>query len=448
MPVYLPQSEDIYFEKTREYFKEVISSYAIGNYRSANVMLYSIAICDILFKLQELVDMYNDSVAAEILSSYKINSNQASSKSKSAWEKDFVETVHKKTELLDLEAYTHLIHLYEDRNFSAHPALNKTYELISPSPETTIANIKNILQEILVKPPIFITKVIDTLLKDLDEKSSLFEYSEESLKTYLNNKYFSRMPKSMKANTFRSLWKICFKLFEDDDCCKNRTINRKAIETLTDNPDLTPEEIIKNDIQFYTVAIDSKCEWSLIVYLAHFPSLYKCLSDETKIQIDKHIESNYNGKLISWFKHNDLIEHTNYLISEPKHVIEEQTIDFMKKTYSENGNLSFLFDFFIECFGESCCFDTADERFELIIKPHLNAFSNDQFDVLFRHIDNNYQIYGRRTAYSSNTFIIKTYIKKNKRFDSEKYTNIKYDESILSETARNEFIVEGDSLSF
>ena len=71
MPVYLQQSEDIYFEKTREYFKEVISSYAIGNYRSANVMLYSIAICDILFKLQELVDMYNDSVAAEILSSYK-----------------------------------------------------------------------------------------------------------------------------------------------------------------------------------------------------------------------------------------------------------------------------------------------------------------------------------------------------------------------------------------
>lgn len=60
-------SEEIYFKKTREYFKEVVSSYSNENYRSAIVMLYSISICDILFKLQELKDMYNDSMAAKIL---------------------------------------------------------------------------------------------------------------------------------------------------------------------------------------------------------------------------------------------------------------------------------------------------------------------------------------------------------------------------------------------
>ena len=48
--VYLPDSEDIYFAKTKEYFSEVISNYASGNYRSAVVMLYSVAICDLLFK--------------------------------------------------------------------------------------------------------------------------------------------------------------------------------------------------------------------------------------------------------------------------------------------------------------------------------------------------------------------------------------------------------------
>ncbi len=57
--VYLPDSEDIYFAKTKEYFSEVISNYASGNYRSAVVMLYSVAICDLLFKLKELCDMYN-----------------------------------------------------------------------------------------------------------------------------------------------------------------------------------------------------------------------------------------------------------------------------------------------------------------------------------------------------------------------------------------------------
>lgn len=48
-------------------FKEVLSSYLNENYRSVTVMLYSIAICDILFKLQELNDMYNDTVPRRFL---------------------------------------------------------------------------------------------------------------------------------------------------------------------------------------------------------------------------------------------------------------------------------------------------------------------------------------------------------------------------------------------
>lgn len=67
MDIYFLETDGIYFSKTKEYFKEVVSSYINGNYRSATVMLYSVAICDILFKLQELKDMYNDSVATRIL---------------------------------------------------------------------------------------------------------------------------------------------------------------------------------------------------------------------------------------------------------------------------------------------------------------------------------------------------------------------------------------------
>ena len=61
------QDEDkIYFSKTREYFREVLSNYYNGNYRSAIVMLYSIAICDLLLKLQELKEIYNDKNATTI----------------------------------------------------------------------------------------------------------------------------------------------------------------------------------------------------------------------------------------------------------------------------------------------------------------------------------------------------------------------------------------------
>ena len=40
MSIYIPETNEIYFAKTKEYFNEVLSSYSNGNYRSAVVMLY------------------------------------------------------------------------------------------------------------------------------------------------------------------------------------------------------------------------------------------------------------------------------------------------------------------------------------------------------------------------------------------------------------------------
>lgn len=45
---------------TRELFKEVYSSYTIGNYRSAVVMLWSIIVTDLLLKLKDLDNIYDD----------------------------------------------------------------------------------------------------------------------------------------------------------------------------------------------------------------------------------------------------------------------------------------------------------------------------------------------------------------------------------------------------
>ena len=174
MTVYIPEVEDIYFPKTREYFEEVLSSYTNGNYRSAIVMLYSIAICDILFKLQELKDMFDDPVADEILHEINKMRNEHDNKTKSKWEKELLESIYKRTELLNLEAYTNLNHLYDHRNFSAHPALNENYELIMPSKETTIAHIKNILNSILIKPPIFIKNITNALTEDLKDKGEMY----------------------------------------------------------------------------------------------------------------------------------------------------------------------------------------------------------------------------------------------------------------------------------
>ena len=61
-------------------------------------------------------------------------------------------------------------HIYDLRNFSAHPALNEDYELISPSQEMTVAYIKQALHNIFSKPPVFAQNIVDRLSNEIAEK--------------------------------------------------------------------------------------------------------------------------------------------------------------------------------------------------------------------------------------------------------------------------------------
>ena len=56
------RSEKIFDKKTKEYFVEVLSSYRQNNYRSATAMLWSVAVCDLLFKLKYMNDMFGDTI--------------------------------------------------------------------------------------------------------------------------------------------------------------------------------------------------------------------------------------------------------------------------------------------------------------------------------------------------------------------------------------------------
>lgn len=136
MKLYLMNAENIYFPQIKEYYREIVSSYDNGNYRSAMVMLYSTIVCDLLLKLKELSDVYNDKKAEKIL---KDINEERKKKGNSAWEWDLIETIRERTELLSDESYAMIEHIYDLRNFSAHPAMNDDYELISPSPEMTVA---------------------------------------------------------------------------------------------------------------------------------------------------------------------------------------------------------------------------------------------------------------------------------------------------------------------
>lgn len=445
MNIVLSETEEIYFSKTKEYFQEVLSSYSIGNYRSATVMLYSVAICDLLFKLQELKDMYNDTIADEILKEFEKSRSEHDNKSRSKWEKEFIDNIYKKTDLLDLEAYTNLNHLYDHRNFSAHPALNENYELVTPSKETTIANIKNILNNILVKPPIFIKNIVDALTEDLKDKKNIYAGEDDKLSLYLSNKYYSKMSESMKIKTIKAFWKFCFCLPENQECKSNFLINRKALKFLILSYEKETVKYIKENNNLFSVANDEFCQLNLVIFLSEIPSIYDELDSDVKLQLDKIIEKDSRAKAIAWFKYKIVSEHLDYLKSCSTLTLEKNAIKRMVLYYSNIGEMSTLIDFFIWYYGQSDCFDSADERFCLVLEPFLDKMSAKQFEQIIENTNSNNQIWNRGLAKTANNKIMQ-YAKNvlDNDFNYDKYENFYFDKDNINSNKNEETLGESE----
>lgn len=428
--------DNVYNSKTKEYVQEVITSYAIGNYRSAIVMLYSTAVCDMLYKLQELKDMFNDTVATEILKEVEATRTDNDSKSKSKWEWDLIEKIYKKTNLLDDESYNNLKTLYGYRNFSAHPAMNDSFELIAPSQEMTIALIKNTYRDILYKPPIFIKNMVETLTEDLKTKNEIYRDSYDELKRYLYNKYFDRMPISMKLSTLKAFWKFCFNMPDDENCKNNLVINRKALLVLIEGFEKEAVNHIKDHSLSYSVATDKKCIKNLILLLSECPLIYDALNDDVKIHIEKQIENNNELKVLCWFKYKSAAE---YLIE----IKNENSFDTIKnidlvahvvKHFDYLGETDGLIDCFIETYGKSTRYDDANDNYRVLIAPYLGKMNKRHFEKLIMVSNENDQIYDRRRSRYANDEILKYALKLlPNEFDFDEYPNFKYSEIPESE---------------
>ena len=114
--------DNIFSSKTRDYFQEVIQTYYTNCYRSSIVMLYSVVICDLIYKLEELRDVYNDATSKKIL--LEIEGLQQANPKSPDWENKLVEMIADRTKLLEISDVENINQLQKHRHLSAHPVLN------------------------------------------------------------------------------------------------------------------------------------------------------------------------------------------------------------------------------------------------------------------------------------------------------------------------------------
>ena len=141
------RATQIFDARSKEYFSEVLSCYSAGNHRSAVVMLWSVVACDLLFKLQHLVDLYGDAKAKSILA--EIGQMQQDNERSPVWETKLVESVAEQTQLLDIAERENLLHLQRQRHLAAHPVVNANFQLHRPNRDTARALIRNALDGLL-----------------------------------------------------------------------------------------------------------------------------------------------------------------------------------------------------------------------------------------------------------------------------------------------------------
>ena len=392
-------SEKIHYGKTKDYFQEVLSSYHNGNYRSAVVMLWSVAVCDIVYKLEYLVDLYEDSGAKSILDGIK--ESQKDNPKSPSWEFELIQHTHEHTKLLDHSEYANLVYLQQQRHLSAHPILDSDRQLHTPNKETVRALIRNTLEDLLIKPPFYTKKIIDELLVDMAEAAPALN-TPQKVKRYLESRYLSKFKPEVELSIYRSFWKLVFKQ-EDEKCIKNRVINLQTLEVIGNRKAESILNQIKGEKDYYShvSSIPLTLDY-LVSYLSKNPKIYDLLNENAKLKIQHNVKTTNTSKICGWFVKENLEVHYKDILS-----LIENDLRF----YFKEVELKLLFEIrdteewqhlFCRILSSYYCasltYDWADSRFQQAISPYLEFFDKEAIVFLIERIEKNVLVYGRRKA--------------------------------------------------
>jgi hypothetical protein len=416
-------AENIHSDKTKEYFQEVIKSYYNENYRSAIVMLYSVTLTDLILKLKALKEVYNDEKAIIILE--KIEKLQSENSTSPEWESKLIELVKQQTNLLEQSDFLNIQNLQKLRHLCAHPIITQNYELYRPNKETVRAHIRNILEGLLIKPPLLSRKIFDDLVADLNENKNIL-INDKDLERYLSAKYFKNINIYVEKQLFKSLWKITYRI-DAVQCNQSREINARTIKLFLNRNYNEIIQELKSDKDYYS-KLNQVAIREVIDLVNNFPEIYKILSEEAKLLIEAEINSDADLKAYAWFLSSEIKEHVDYLLSDKfnpsefdKKYISTDTILHLAYVLCEHADKADANRLLIYFFGISGTYDTADVRYSQLIKSHLNEFTIDEYKQLLDIIEGNSQIYYRRQANSTNNEIRYAVLNKDQNFDFTPY---------------------------
>ncbi|SBV31814.1 conserved protein of unknown function [uncultured Sphingopyxis sp.] len=381
--------------RTRAYFEEVSRSYANECFRSSLVMLWTVVVCDLVYKLQTLRDLYNDTAAGKLLQD--VEQKRATNPNSPDWEIYLLEEVAKRTKMLETSEFVQLQNLQKLRHLSAHPVLTAADLLFRPTKEDVRAQIRMALEAVLLKPALFSKRVIDTLVDDIATNKALL-ISREKLKAYLEARYLPNMPLAIELELFRVLWKFCFRL-NNADTEANRGINAQALAILFNRDPVAVRTMIGAErAVFSNVGPDPEPLDALIAFLADHGELFGLLDPAAQILVEGRLAADINNRARGRFKSPDMAAHLDALLAEDHRDLAKLDDDLwlaLLDDANSEGQVDGAVRLAIKTYTGSRTYDAADSRFGRFIEPALAHFTSVTMTELLTGIEDNDQTYGR-----------------------------------------------------
>lgn len=419
-PIIDKRKQQIQDSRTREYFEEVLSCYFSGNYRSTVVMLYATVICDIVYKLDELVNVYGDASAQQILDDIK--NLQAQNPTSAEWERLLVEKCKDANRVLEIPDYSNVVSLQNLRHLCAHPVINGNQELYRPNADIVLGHIYNMLDGILTKSAYYKKALFNIFLSDIANSKSLFAASKD-LENYITAKFLDKLNNvEDEFYFFKSLWKLVFELV-DQDCRDNRGVNFTSLRLMVKRHKDIFLVRFENEKAYFGRHIcigDCRRFRMLVEFFDVYPEFFDKLPEDVKITIDNGIDQNADLKALAIFRANNAIDHIFGVRPE-----KEDTASFLSVYLRENINPSLSMDYNIQHYGRSYSYDAGDSRFTEFIEPYVYQFTLAQLEQIVSCVNENSQLYDRRRARRDNSIIYERIVELKPDFDFTPYPHFK-----------------------
>lgn len=408
--------------RTAEYFSEVLSCYYSGNLRSAVVMLYSTVICDLIYKLEELRDIYNDAGARKILE--EIEKQQKSNPKSTDWEIHVPEKCKDENKILTIADYSNFCTLQQLRHLCAHPVLGERKELYRPNSDIVMGHIRNMLEGVFIKPAFHTKALFDMFIEDVASVKDIL-IQEERIEKYVTEKYLNRFNDvELEYYLFKTIWKFVFKL-SDKKCNDNRNINEQILRILVKRHKDIFLERFEKDNKYFSENIEEN-DLSLlrlfIMFLNVFPEFWNKLLNYKQIQIQGVIDKDdkYDLEELSLFKKEDVVSHI-YATLSVNHYTATYFVNYLFKFCDEQKALNYC----VKLYSSSDSFDQADWNFSDFINPNIKKFAIEQLTEIVRATNENSQLYARGKSRRSNQIIRDRISELDVKFDYSLYPNFR-----------------------